>query len=216
MLERVFTQLVSHGIDPNNPRELGAVYLVGGATAFPLVGKLLRETLRAQSAARRRAARRDRRGSRHRLRSGGGHLRARSRDAPLRRLARGRQRARQSVRPYFRKGTLSDSGEHVVERHYSPVHAVGHLRFLECSELGDQGQPAGDLTPWCDLFVPYVPELADRPDLHDLSAGRHLAEGSEQVTERYAYERDGKVRVAIENTTRGFRREFVLGAPSAR
>jgi hypothetical protein len=87
---------------------------------------------------------------------------------------------------------------------------------LECSELGDHGQPAGDLTPWCDLFVPYVPELADRSDLGTLADRRHLAEGSEHVIERYAYERDGKVRVAIENITRGFRREFVLGAPNAR
>ncbi|HTU57268.1 MAG TPA: Hsp70 family protein, partial [Polyangiales bacterium] len=44
LLDRVFAQLIRHGIDPNNPRELGAVYLVGGATAFPLVGKLLRES----------------------------------------------------------------------------------------------------------------------------------------------------------------------------
>jgi hypothetical protein len=43
-----------------------------------------------------------------------------------------------------------------------------------------------------------------------------LPEGSEHVVERYAYERDGRVRVAVENVGRGFRREFVLGAPSER
>jgi hypothetical protein len=117
--------------------------------------------------------------------------------------------------PIFTKGAISDSGEHVVERRYSPVHAVGHLRFLECSEIGNRGEPAGDLTPWCDLFIPYVPELAER-DLNVLASERYLPEGSEQIVERYAYGRDGKVRVAVENVTRGFRREFVLGAPPAR
>jgi hypothetical protein len=61
-----------------------------------------------------------------------------------------------------------------------------------------------------------VPELAERRDLDVLASERHLPEGAEHIVERYAYGRDGKVRVAVENVTRGFRREFVLGAPSAR
>jgi len=43
MLDRVFQSLTSFGIDPENPRELGAVYLVGGATAFPAVTRALRD-----------------------------------------------------------------------------------------------------------------------------------------------------------------------------
>jgi len=61
-----------------------------------------------------------------------------------------------------------------------------------------------------------VPELADRLDLRDLAVSRHLPEGAEHIVERYAYDRDGKVRVAVENVNRGFLREFVLGAPLAR
>src|SRR5262249_23587599 len=41
-LERVLEALPGFGIDPENPRELGAIYLVGGATAFPPVQKLLK------------------------------------------------------------------------------------------------------------------------------------------------------------------------------
>ena len=216
LLDRVFSQLVGHGIDPNNPRELGAVYLVGGATAFPLVGRLLREAYgrKVQLAVEPHAA------------TAVGLAIAADpeadifvREAVTRHFGVWREGdgGRDKIfDPIFTKGAISDSGEHIVERRYSPVHAVGHLRFLECSELGDAGQPAGDLTPWCDLFIPYVPELAERKDLQLLSAARHLPEGSEHVIERYAYGRDGKVRVAVENVTRGFRREFVLGAPSAR
>jgi molecular chaperone DnaK (HSP70) len=216
MLERVFAQLVAHGIDPNNPRELGAVYLVGGSTAFPLVGRMLRERYgrKVQLATEPHAA------------TAVGLAIAADPEADLyvreavtrhfgvwREGDGGRDKV---FDPIFTKGALSESGEHVVERRYSPVHAVGHLRYLECSELGDHGQPGGDLMPWCDLFIPYVPELADRQDLPALATARHLPEGSEHVIERYAYERDGRVRVAIENVNRGFRREFVLGAPTAR
>jgi molecular chaperone DnaK (HSP70) len=216
LLDRVFAELVQHGIDPNNPRELGAVYLVGGATAFPLVGRLLREAYgrKVQLAVEPHAA------------TAVGLAIAADpeadifvREAVTRHFGVWREGdgGRDKVfDPIFTKGSISDTGEHVVERRYSPVHAVGHLRFLECSELSDHGQPAGDLTPWCDLFIPYVPELADRPDLRALSATRHLSEGSEHVIERYAYGRDGKVRIAVENVTRGFRSEFVLGAPNAR
>jgi molecular chaperone DnaK (HSP70) len=211
LIDRVFEQLVRHGIDPNNPRELGAVYLVGGATAFPLVGRLLREQYgrKVQLAAEPHAA------------TAVGLAIAADpaadiyvREAVTRHFGVWREGdgGRDKVfDPIFTKGSLSETGEHVVERHYSPVHGVGHLRFLECSELGAHGQPAGDLTPWCDLFIPYVPELAERADLSSLAAQRHLREGSEHVVERYAYERDGQVRVAVENITRGFRREFLLG-----
>jgi molecular chaperone DnaK (HSP70) len=216
LLERVFQGLIEHGIDPNNPRELGAVYLVGGGTSFPLVGRLLREIYgrKVQLSVEPHAA------------TAIGLAIAADpeadifvREAVTRHFGvwREGEHGREKVfDPIFTKGQISESGEHIVERRYSPVHAVGHLRFLECSELGAQGQPGGDLTPWCDLFIPYVPELADRADLGALAEHRRLSEGSEHIVERYAYGRDGKVRVAIENTTRGFSREFVLGSPSAR
>jgi molecular chaperone DnaK (HSP70) len=216
LLGRVFDQLVQHGIDPNNPRELGAVYLVGGATAFPLVGRMLREEYgrKVQLATEPHAA------------TAVGLAIAADpeadiyvREAVTRHFGVWREgdSGRDKIfDPIFTKGALSETGEHVVERRYSPVHGVGHLRFLECSELGERGEPAGELMPWCDLFIPYVPELADRPDLDELARARRLPEGAEHVIERYAYERDGRVRIAVENITRGFRREFVLGGPNGR
>ncbi len=43
LLERVFERLEARGIDPNDVRQLGAVYLVGGATLFRWSEKMLRE-----------------------------------------------------------------------------------------------------------------------------------------------------------------------------
>jgi len=213
LLDRVLADLARHGIDPNNPRELGAVYLVGGATAFPLVARKLRERYarKVQLAPEPYAA------------TAVGLAIAADADAAVyvreavtryfgvwREGDGGRDKV---FDPIFVKGALSETGEHAIERRYSPVHAVGHLRFLECSEIGEGGKPSGDLTPWGDLFIPYVPELDARADLADLARHRRLPEGSEHVIERYAYERDGRVRVAVENLTRGFRHEFVLGGP---
>jgi hypothetical protein len=98
----------------------------------------------------------------------------------------------------------------VVERHYQPAHAIGHLRFLECSELGPQGEPAGDVTPWEDVRFPYTPELAERSQLDDVPI-RPLQTGTE-VVERYVHHLDGTIAVDIENRTHGYRRSYVLGA----
>jgi molecular chaperone DnaK (HSP70) len=216
LLDRVLSMLTEHGIDPSNPRELGAVYLVGGATAFPLVGRRLRERYgrKVQLAPEPHAA------------TAIGLAIAADpeadvyvREAVTRYFGvwrEGDSGFEKVFDPIFNKGAFSESGQHSVERHYSPVHAVGHLRFLECSELGEGGKPSGDLTPWGDLYIPYVPELDHGGDLAAIAAHRRLPEGSEHVIERYAYERDGRVRVAVENVGRGFRREFVLGAPGER
>ena len=37
-------------------------------------------------------------------------------------------------------------------RRYQPTHNIGHFRYLECSQLTDTGAPAGDLTPWDEVY----------------------------------------------------------------
>jgi molecular chaperone DnaK len=102
----------------------------------------------------------------------------------------------------------------VIERAYRPVHPVGHLRYLECSELAADGQPAGDLTPWGEIFFPYDPSLADRGELATLPVERRDHLQSEEIVETYRYFPDGTIRVQIENRTRGYRRDYVLGEPA--
>jgi hypothetical protein len=43
LVNRIFATLAHQGIDPSNPRELGALYAVGGATAFVPVMRSLRQ-----------------------------------------------------------------------------------------------------------------------------------------------------------------------------
>ena len=48
----LFDSLIEKGIDPDNPRELGAVYLVGGGSAFPAVSRTLRARFRRRCSSR--------------------------------------------------------------------------------------------------------------------------------------------------------------------
>jgi hypothetical protein len=213
MLERVFSSLTSFGIDPENPRELGAVYLVGGGTAFPAVTRALREKYKrkVQLAPQPHAA------------TAIGLAIAADPDAALfvreavtrhfgvwREGDAGRDKV---FDPILRKGALPDGDAFVIERSYRPQHAVGHLRFLECSELSDGGQPSGDLTPWGDIYFPYDPALRDVSDLAAAATERRPELWEEEIVERYRYAADGTVTVAIENRTRGYAQNFVLGAP---
>jgi molecular chaperone DnaK (HSP70) len=213
LLDRVFASLTGFGIDPENPRELGAVYLVGGATAFPAVTRALRERYKrkVQLAPQPHAA------------TAIGLAIAADPEAALfvreavtrhfgvwREGDAGRDKV---FDPILRKGELPDGDAFVIERSYRPQHAVGHLRFLECSELSDGGQPCGDLTPWGDIYFPYDPALRGVTDLAAAAAERRPELWEEEIVERYRYGADGTVTIAIENRTRGYAQKFVLGAP---
>ncbi len=213
LLERVFAQLSDFGIDPENPRELGAIYLVGGATAFPAVTRALRERYRrkVQLAPEPHAA------------TAIGLAIAADpeagvfvREAVTRHFGVWREgdAGRDKIfDPILRKGELFDDSSFVIERSYRPQHAVGHLRFLECSELSAGGQPGGDLTPWGDIYFPYDPALRTLTDLATAATERRPELWEEEIVESYRYAADGTVTVAIENRTRGYAKSFVLGAP---
>jgi hypothetical protein len=100
----------------------------------------------------------------------------------------------------------------VVERHYRPTHAIGHLRFLECGALDASGQPIQDLVPWSDVYFPYDPALADRKELATVPNARRPDLMVNEIAETYTYGSDGRITVVIENRSRGYARTFSLGA----
>jgi hypothetical protein len=211
-LERILERVREHGIDPSNPRELGGVYLVGGATAFPLVGRLLRDRYKRKVLVAPQP---------HAATAVGLAMAADPRAGVLVREAvtrhfgvwREGEAGRDKVfDPILNKGFFpeGEASGIEIERSYRPVHAVGRLRFLECTELGADGQPHGDLTPWCDILFPYDPALAERSDLAKIPPEQRLL-GSEEIVERYRYGVDGSISIAIENRTRGYSRRYVLG-----
>ena len=66
--------------------------------------------------------------------------------------------------PLFQKGVaLPGPGERPLEirRRYTPVHNIGHFRYLECTHLDEEGQPCGDVTLWDAIQFPFDPALRD-------------------------------------------------------
>lgn len=211
LMHRVFVKLEAHGIDPANPRELGAVYLVGGATAFPPVLRSLRSLYKRKIQLAPQP---------HAATAIGLAIAADPsseifvHEAVTRHFGvwREGESGREKIfDPVFGKDSSPEVGSPLaVVRRYRPAHTVGHLRFVECTELSSDGQPSGDLTPWGELYFPYDPALLDCPNLHEVPAARRMELQSEEIVEQYAYHPDGIVRVRIENATRGYARTYTF------
>jgi len=208
-VEQLFARLVERGIDPEDPRELGGVYLVGGGVAFPAVGRTLRERFgkKLQLAPQPFAA------------TAIGLAIAAD---PAQRVI-----VREAITRHFGVWREADHGTDkvfdsligkntdlpVVTRRYRPTHAVGHLRFLECGALDDAGQPIQDLVPCADIYFPYDPALDGRgeAELAAVPNDRRTVKGDE-IAETYTYSTDGTISVRIENVSRGYGRTFTIGA----
>ena len=113
--------------------------------------------------------------------------------------------------PLFPKGTpLPGPGEqpYEIRRRYRPVHNVGHFRYLECSHLTDDGQPAGDVTVWDEIRFPFDPTLENANGV----VVAHSAEAAEQqIEEKYSSDARGVVTVTISNLTAGYECQYKLG-----
>ena len=211
-MDALFAALREHGIDPDNARELGAVYLVGGSVRFPPVQRQLRARYgrKVQLAPHSHAS------------TAIGLAIAAApyagifvHEAPTRHFGVWRESEYGHEKVFDRlieRNASASSGGARIERHYRPTHAVGHLRYAECSELDPSQQPAGQVTPWQSVYFPYDPSLAA---LDDASLATHFNARSpalmdEDITETYEYLDGGIVRVTIANRTRGYERGYEL------
>jgi molecular chaperone DnaK (HSP70) len=206
----LFERLRERGIDPDDPRELGGLYLVGGGAAFPAVGRALRARFgkKLQLAPQPFAAT-----AVGLAIAADPHASIFIREAVTRHFGVWREGdggADKVFDPVFGKSTQVPV---VVERRYRPTHAVGHLRFLECGAVDAAGQPTQDLVPWTDVYFPYDASLADRAELADVPNERRAdLMASVEIAETYTYGVDGRISVRIDNVSRGYGRTYELGA----
>ena len=203
----LFARLRDRGIDPDDPRELGGIYLVGGAAAFPAVARVLRARFgkKLQLAPQPFAA------------TAIGLALASDpqasvlvREAVTRHFGvwrEGDAGADKVFDPLIGKGTEAGT----VERRYRARHSVGHLRFVECGALDDAGQPVQDLVPWADILFPYDADVAQHPDLTRVPIERR-DRPLDEIAETYTYKPDGTISVTIANVARGYARTYELGA----
>jgi len=208
--ELLLARLTNYGIDPDSPKELGGIYLVGGGAMFPAVSRALRARFgrKLQLAPQPFAA------------TAVGLAIAADPDAHV--------MIREAVTRHFGVWREADSGtdkvfdsllgKHaaaptVVERRYRPTHPVGHLRFVECGALDAAGQPVQDLVPWVDIYFPYDPALANRraDDFVKVDNRRRSDLMTNEIAETYTYAPDGTISVVIQNVTQGYSRNYSLG-----
>jgi molecular chaperone DnaK (HSP70) len=208
--EEVVQDLIASYQDEN----VDTLYVTGGGSELPAVGRVLKETF----------GRRVRRSAYMRSATAIGlAIAADSRSGYV---------LKDRFSQYFGLWRESDHGENVtfdvlfprglelpamgrqpvhVSRSYHPAHNVGHFRYVESSGLGWNGQPSGDLTIWDEIRFPFDPALRENQDLLSVPVARAGDASLNWIEEEYSCDASGMVKVLISNRTAGYAREYSLG-----
>ena len=223
---RPLVTTMATGEDDTLLEGVAGIYLVGGASALPLVPRILRERfgrrvhrapLPSASTAIGLAIAADRSAGfslRDRLSRGFGVFREREGGASV------------SFDPVLDRSMLTPavvgaetSGKPVVvTRRYQAAHNVGWFRFVEYSGVDDQGEPRGDLAPVGEAVFPFdadlqrsVPDGSTAATALSSTTIERRADGP-TVEERYTVDAAGVVSVTITDLSTGYRQEHVLQA----
>ena len=180
--------------------DLAGIYLVGGASSLPLVGR----TLRAEF------GRRVHRSPYPSASTAIGLAIAADPDSGYRlrdRLARGigvfreaRSGAEVTFDPLVAPGAApADDGSLSVIRRYRAAHNVGWFRFVEFAAADAHGEATGDLTALAEIVVPFDPALRDGRDLTTVPVERR--DGGPMVEETVSVDANGiaTIRVALDD-----------------
>lgn len=193
--------------------ELDSLYVTGGGSELPLVGRFLKETFgrRVRRSAHTRYATAI--GLAIQADSEAGYV-LREKFSRYFGVWREADAGRRIIfDPLFAKGTpLAAPGQEPLQicRRYTPVHNIGDFRYLECSHLDPNGEPTGDVTIWDEIRFPFDPRLKEMNG--GLIAIGHSPNAATQlIEETYACDASGTVGVTISNLTSGYRREYRLG-----
>lgn len=211
-LEAVERTLEDAGVERQS---LSGVYVVGGASALPPIGRALRAAFGrlyhrsaypSASAAIGLAIAYDA-GSPYQMRA---HFARRF--GVFREVSGG---AAISFDPILGGDTdAAGLGEPVeVVRRYRATHNVGHFRFIECDRVDESGSPQGDLSLSADVRFPFDPAIQARngePGALEVPVVRLEGEGP-LIEERYTLGQAGEVQLEIVSLDTGYRRQYRFG-----
>lgn len=221
----VMRPLVGALEDEDDPdlTSIAGIYLVGGASGLPLVPRILRTDF----------GRRVRRSPHPAASTAIGLAIAADEDAGYRlrdQLSRGfgvyRELDGGTARSFdpilTRAQAVSRTEELSVVRTYRAAHNIGWFRFVEHSRLGEDGLPAGAVSPFAEVTFPFAPDLQERMrtgDLDDAGLAQLAVERNADfdpataplVEERYVVDRAGIVSVTITDLGTGWSVTRALG-----
>ena len=198
----------------NAERNIDALYVTGGGSELPLIARVLKEDFgrRVRRSAYTRSATAIGLAIQADVHSGYILREQFTRNFGVWREAEAGHRV--TFDPLFAKGTLlpPPGGRPLsITRSYSSAHNIGHFRYLECSQVSSDDQPAGDITVWDEILFPFDPSLRDRQDLENAPVHRSDGAVGQRIEERYACDSGGAVAVTIANLTAGYERQYRLG-----
>ncbi|MGA8028329.1 MAG: Hsp70 family protein [Bryobacteraceae bacterium] len=110
----------------------------------------------------------------------------------------------------FEKGiSLPSPGDPplTITRTYSPVHNIGHFRFLECSHRAANGAPTGEITLWDEIRFPFDPSL----ETTSVPVTRSFVAAEQIIEELYKCDSSGSISATITNKSAEYSRTYRLG-----
>jgi molecular chaperone DnaK (HSP70) len=194
--------------------QIAGVYVVGGASALPVVARMLRERFGRRVHRSPHPSAAIAIGLAIACDEGAGFELADRTSHVFCVFREGGAGQEVTLDPIFAKGSALPAraaGPRTFTREYRAAHNVGHFRFFECSALDEGGTPRGDLTPFGEVLFPFDASLEGAGDLAGEAVERRATPGP-RIAEEYTLDENGIVGVVIRNVDSGHQRAYRLGS----
>lgn len=116
--------------------------------------------------------------------------------------------------PIFTRDTMlpARAGAVVSRRTYRAAHNIGHFRFFECSAVGGDGEPRGEMALFGDVLFPFDARLREARGALGAVAVERVGDAGPRIEEEYTLDEHGIVAVTIRDADDGYERVYRLGA----